>query len=112
MMLLHKNLHVVFCLDRGGLVGDDGPTHHGTLDYAYMRCVPNLTVMAPMNEVELRNMMYSAQLKKNAGPISIRYPRGQGVTVEWEKPFEEIEFGKGRMLKKGKDIAVISIGHA
>ncbi len=106
-----QNLHVVFCLDRGGLVGDDGPTHHGTLDYAYMRCVPNLTVMAPMNEVELRNMMYSAQLKKNAGPISIRYPRGQGVTVEWEKPFEEIEFGKGRMLKEGKDIAVISIGH-
>jgi 1-deoxy-D-xylulose-5-phosphate synthase len=106
-----QNLHVVFCMDRGGLVGDDGPTHHGVFDYAYMRCLPNMVVMSPMNEKELRDMMYTAQLKNNAGPISIRYPRGQGVMPEWETPFEEIKIGKGRIIKEGKDIAILSIGH-
>lgn len=106
-----QKLHVIFCLDRGGLVGDDGPTHHGTFDYAYMRCIPNMTVMAPMNEEELRNMMYSAQLEKNAGAISIRYPRGNGVMTDWQRPFQEIEFGTGRVIKEGKDVAILTIGH-
>jgi len=106
-----QNLHVVLCMDRGGLVGDDGPTHHGVFDYAYMRCLPNMVIMSPMNEKELRNMMYSAQLEKNAGPISIRYPRGQGVMIEWKTPFEEIQIGKGQIIKEGKDVAILSIGH-
>ena len=106
-----QKLHVIFCLDRGGLVGDDGATHHGTFDYAFMRCVPNMTVMAPMNEEELRNMMYSAQLKKNAGAISIRYPRGNGVLKDWQRPLQEIKFGTGRTLKEGKDLAILTIGH-
>ena len=106
-----QNLHVVFCLDRGGLVGDDGPTHHGAYDYAYMRCIPNMTVMSPMNEEELRDMMYSSSLKENAGPISIRYPRGQGVMPEWQTPIKSIEFGKGLKVKDGEDIAILTIGH-
>jgi len=106
-----QNLHVVFCLDRGGLVGDDGPTHHGAFDYAYMRCIPNMTIMSPMNEQELRNMMYSASLKENAGPISIRYPRGQGVMPDWQTPLEKMEFGKGQKVKDGNDIAILTIGH-
>lgn len=105
-----QNLHVVFCLDRGGLVGEDGPTHHGAYDLVYMRSIPNMIVSAPMNEIELRNLMYTAQLK-NHGPFSIRYPRGNGVLQDWKVPFEEVSIGKGRRLREGKDIAVITIGH-
>ncbi len=105
-----QNLNVVFCLDRGGLVGDDGATHHGFFDMVFMRSIPNMTVSAPMNEEELRNLMYTAQLK-DMGPFSIRYPRGNGVLTEWRKPFREIEIGKGRMLREGTDIAILSIGH-
>jgi len=106
-----QNLHVVFCLDRGGLAGADGPTHHGAYDLAFFRCIPNMVVSAPMNEEELRNLMYTAQLDKNAFPFSIRYPRGNGVMPDWKKPFTEIQVGKGRKLRDGKDIAVLSIGH-
>ncbi len=105
-----QNLNLVFCLDRGGLVGDDGATHHGVYDLAYMRSIPNITISAPMNEEELRNLMYTAQLK-NKGPFSIRYPRGRGVMPEWKTPFKEIPVGKGRLVKKGSDIAILSIGH-
>ncbi|MFH2142294.1 MAG: 1-deoxy-D-xylulose-5-phosphate synthase [Bacteroidota bacterium] len=105
-----QNLQVVFCLDRGGLVGEDGPTHHGVFDLSYFRCIPNMIVSAPMNEVELRNLMFTAQLKNN-GPFSIRYPRGNGVTQKWRQPFEEIKIGKARQIRKGKDIAILSIGH-
>ena len=105
-----QNLHVVFCLDRGGLVGDDGATHHGAFDIAYMRMIPNMTVAAPMNEVELRNMMYTAQLD-GMGPFSIRYPRGNGVTVDWRKPLLEIEIGKGQELRNGTDVALLTFGH-
>lgn len=106
-----QKLHVVFCLDRGGVAGADGPTHHGAYDISYFRCIPNMVVAAPMNEQELRNMMYSAQLEKNAGPYSIRYPRGEGVMPEWRTPFEEIETGKGRMVNDGEGVAILSIGH-
>lgn len=105
-----QNLPVVFCLDRGGLVGDDGATHHGAYDLAYMRSVPNMTVASPMNEEELRNLMYTAQLEPK-GPISIRYPRGNGVMVDWRKPFKKIDLGKGRVLRNGSDIALLTIGH-
>jgi 1-deoxy-D-xylulose-5-phosphate synthase len=106
-----QNLHVVFCLDRGGLAGADGPTHHGAYDLAFFRCIPNMVVSAPMNEEELRNLMYTAQLDKNAFPFSIRYPRGSGVMTDWKKPFTEITIGKGRKVREGKDIALLSIGH-
>jgi 1-deoxy-D-xylulose-5-phosphate synthase len=106
-----QNLHVVFCVDRGGIAGADGPTHHGAYDIAYFRCIPNMVISAPMNEEELRNLMYSAQLTKNAAPISIRYPRGKGVMVDWKKPFSEIQIGKGRRIKTGDDIAILTIGH-
>ena len=105
---LHKQ-HVVFCLDRAGLVGEDGPTHHGVFDLAYLRSIPNLTIASPMNEHELRKLMYTAQ-SPDKGPFAIRYPRGRGVLVDWECPLEEIEVGKGRKLKEGKDIAVLSLG--
>ncbi|MGE0079038.1 MAG: 1-deoxy-D-xylulose-5-phosphate synthase [Bacteroidales bacterium] len=105
-----QNLHVVFCLDRGGLVGDDGATHHGAFDIAYMRSIPNITVAAPMNEEELRNMMYTAQLD-GMGPFSIRYPRGNGVMIEWRKPFKKLEIGKANILRNGNDIAILTIGH-
>ena len=106
-----QNLNVVFCLDRGGLVGADGATHHGAYDIAYLRCIPNMVVAAPMNEQELRNMMYTAQLP-NKGPFSIRYPRGNGVMYNWETPFEELEIGKGQLVNEGEEIAILSIGHA
>ncbi len=106
-----QDLPVVFCLDRAGLVGEDGPTHHGAFDIAYMRCIPNMIISAPMNESELRNLMYTAQLEKNHHPFVIRYPRGQGVMPEWRTPMQEIEIGKGRKLKDGEDIAVLSFGH-
>ena len=105
-----QNLQVVFCLDRGGLVGDDGATHHGAFDIAYMRSIPNITVAAPMNEEELRNMMYTAQLD-GMGPFSIRYPRGNGVMVDWRKPFKKLEIGKANVLRNGNDIAILTIGH-
>lgn len=105
-----QNLNVVLCLDRGGLVGEDGATHHGAYDLAYMRSIPNITVSAPMNEEELRNLMYTAQLP-NKGPFSIRYPRGRGVMPKWETPMKEIPVGKGRVIRKGSDIAILSVGH-
>ncbi|TVZ56542.1 1-deoxy-D-xylulose-5-phosphate synthase [Lutibacter sp. Hel_I_33_5] len=104
-----QNLPVIFCLDRAGLVGEDGATHHGVFDLAYIRCIPNLIVFAPRNEIELRNIMYTAQLGLN-NPIAIRYPRGRGNLIDWQKPFQEIELGKGVCLQEGKDIAVLSIG--
>jgi 1-deoxy-D-xylulose-5-phosphate synthase len=114
-MVLHdvaiQKLPVVFCLDRAGLVGEDGPTHHGCYDVAYMRCVPNMIVAAPMNEAELRNMMYTAQLETQKLPFSIRYPRGEGVMPEWRTEMKEIEIGKGRKLKDGDGIAILSFGH-
>ncbi|MDP4596604.1 MAG: 1-deoxy-D-xylulose-5-phosphate synthase [Crocinitomicaceae bacterium] len=105
-----QNLNVVFCLDRGGLVGADGATHHGAYDLAYMRMIPNMVVAAPMNEEELRNLMYTAQLP-NQGPFSIRYPRGNGVMTEWKTPFKEIKVGEGRKVTAGEDIAILTIGH-
>jgi len=105
-----QNLNVVFCLDRGGLVGADGATHHGAYDIAFFRCIPNMIVSAPMNEQELRNLMFTAQLP-NQGPFSIRYPRGKGVMLDWKTPLQEIEIGKGRMVKEGEEIAILSFGH-
>lgn len=104
-----QNLPVIFCLDRAGLVGQDGATHHGVFDLAYLRCIPNLIIFAPRNEVELRNMLYTAQLGLNH-PIAIRYPRGRGITVDWKQPFSKIEIGKGVQLIEGKEVAVLSIG--
>ena len=101
--------NVVLCLDRAGLVGEDGPTHHGAFDMAYLRCIPNLTIASPYNEHELRRLMYTAQLP-DKGPFVIRYPRGRGSVVEWECPLEEIPVGTGRKLRDGKDMAVITIG--
>lgn len=105
-----QNLPVIFCLDRAGLVGQDGPTHHGVFDIAYLRCIPNLILFAPMNEMELRNIMYTAQMGLS-GPIAIRYPRGRGVTLEWKNQFEPIEIGTARCLKEGAEIAILSVGH-
>ena len=105
-----QNLHVVFCIDRGGLVGEDGATHHGAFDLAFLRSVPNMIIAAPMNEVELRNLMFTAQTK-NTGPFAIRYPRGNGVISDWKKDFLEIEIGKGEKLKDGNDLAILTVGH-
>ncbi|MDQ3845874.1 MAG: 1-deoxy-D-xylulose-5-phosphate synthase [Bacteroidota bacterium] len=106
-----QKLPVIFCLDRAGLVGEDGPTHHGTYDIAYFRCIPNMVISAPMNEVELRHLMYTAQLESTSLPFVIRYPRGEGVLPDWRKPMEAIPIGKGRKLREGKDIAILSFGH-
>lgn len=106
-----QKLPVVFCLDRAGLVGDDGPTHHGAYDIPFMRCIPNMIVSAPMNEAELRNLMYTAQLEETKNPFVIRYPRGQGVMPEWRTPMQKIQIGKGRMIKDGEDVAILTIGH-
>ncbi len=105
-----QNLPVIFCLDRAGLVGQDGPTHHGVFDLAYLRCIPNLTVFAPMNEMELRNIMYTAQMGLK-GPIAIRYPRGRGVTLDWKNKFEPIALGTARCLREGSKVALLTIGH-
>ena len=105
-----QNLDIVFCLDRGGLVGADGATHHGAFDLAYFRCIPNMIISAPMDEEELRNLMYTAQLP-NKGPFSIRYPRGKGVVSEWRTKLKEIKIGTGRMIKDGSELAILSIGH-
>jgi 1-deoxy-D-xylulose-5-phosphate synthase len=109
-----QKLPVIFCLDRAGLAGADGPTHHGLLDLAFMRCVPNMIVSAPRNEQELRNIMYTASLdtfKNHEKAITIRYPRGEGVMPAWRTDFEEIEIGKGVQLLEGEEIAILSIGH-
>jgi 1-deoxy-D-xylulose-5-phosphate synthase len=104
-----QDLPVVFLLDRAGLVGSDGATHHGAYDLAFFRCIPGLTIASPLNEVEMRNMMFTAQLRPK-GPFVIRYPRGRGVTVDWRQPFTELEIGKGQQLKDGTDLAILSIG--
>ena len=105
-----QNLNVVFCLDRGGLAGADGPTHHGAYDLVYMRCIPNMIVSAPMNEEDLRNLMFTAQ-QNNMGPFTIRYPRGCGVMVNWRTPMKALEVGKGRKICDGEEVAILSIGH-
>lgn len=114
-MVIHdvaiQKLPVVFCLDRAGLVGEDGPTHHGCYDIAYMRCIPNMIISSPMNESELRNLMYTAQLESNELPFVIRYPRGEGVMPEWKTAMKEITIGTGRKLKDGENIAILSFGH-
>lgn len=104
-----QNLNVIFCLDRAGMVGADGATHQGSFDIPFMRCIPNIIISAPMNEIELRNLMYTAQLGK--GPFVIRYPRGHGFFTHWKQPFEEIKIGEGEMLKDGEAIAILGIGH-
>jgi 1-deoxy-D-xylulose-5-phosphate synthase len=104
-----QDLPVVFCLDRAGFAGADGPTHHGAYDLAFFRCLPNLVVSAPMNEEELRNLMFSAS--EHNGPYSIRYPRGQGVMPDWKQPLRKIPTGQGRIVREGKDLALLSIGH-
>src|ERR1019366_8741832 len=106
-----QNLHVIFCLDRAGFAGVDGPTHHGAYDLAYFRCIPNMIISAPMNEEELRNLMYTAQLPETTGPFSIRYPRGNGAMLDWKKPFQKITIGKGNRIQNGEDIAILTIGH-
>lgn len=103
-----QDLHIVFCLDRGGLVGADGATHHGAFDIAYMRCIPNMIVASPMNEGELRDLMYTAQLRR--GTWSIRYPRGNGVMPEWRTPFKEVTIGTGHCVREGNDIAILTLG--
>ncbi|MGB3608205.1 1-deoxy-D-xylulose-5-phosphate synthase, partial [Psychroserpens sp.] len=104
-----QNLPVIFCLDRAGLVGEDGATHHGVFDLAYLRCIPNMIICAPRNEIELRNIMYTAQLGLKH-PIAIRYPRGRGRLLDWKKPFQNLEIGEGLQLKAGSDLAILSIG--
>lgn len=104
-----QKLQVVFCLDRGGVVGADGPTHHGAYDLAYMRCIPHMIVASPMNESELRNLMYTAQAE-NFGPFSIRYPRGNGVLTDWKTPMKLVKPGTGRKIKSGEDVAILTIG--
>lgn len=105
-----QKLPVIFCLDRAGLVGQDGPTHHGVFDMAFLRCIPNLMLFAPMNEMELRNIMYTAQLGLDL-PIAIRYPRGRGANLDWKNKFEKIEIGTARCLKKGSKLAILTVGH-
>ncbi|MBI9056878.1 MAG: 1-deoxy-D-xylulose-5-phosphate synthase [Labilibaculum sp.] len=104
-----QGVDVVFCLDRGGVVGADGATHHGVYDLAFMRCVPNMTIASPLDAIELRNLMFTAQ-QENMGPFSIRYPRGKGRIIDWQKPFEILPVGKGQKLKDGNDLAILSIG--
>jgi 1-deoxy-D-xylulose-5-phosphate synthase len=106
-----QNLPVNFCLDRAGFAGADGPTHHGAYDVAYFRCLPNMIVASPMNEEELRNLMFTAQLPRTEQAFSIRYPRGQGVMPQWKTAFKEIEIGTGRKIREGNELAVLSFGH-
>jgi len=105
-----QNLPVIFCLDRAGLVGEDGATHHGVFDLAYLRCIPNLIIFSPRNEIELRNILYTSQLGLD-NPIAIRYPRGRGVTIDWKQPYQKIKIGKGTCIKEGNKIAILTIGH-
>jgi len=104
-----QELNVVLCLDRAGIVGADGATHHGIFDLSYMRCIPNMTISAPRNEVELRHLMYTAQ-QPNMGPFVIRYPRGKGTVIDWKVPMKVLPVGKGEQLKEGDDMAVLTIG--
>jgi 1-deoxy-D-xylulose-5-phosphate synthase len=106
-----QKLPVILCLDRAGLVGEDGPTHHGAYDIPYFRCIPNMVISAPMNESELRNLMYTAQLDTTDLPFVIRYPRGEGVLTNWKTTFEEVPIGKGRKIKEGQDVAILTFGH-
>ncbi len=106
-----QNLPVNFCLDRAGFAGADGPTHHGAYDIAFFRCLPNMIVAAPMNEQELRNLMYTASLPRKGLAFSIRYPRGQGVMPEWRTMLESVEIGKGRVIREGEELAILTIGH-
>lgn len=105
-----QKLPVVFCLDRGGLVGEDGATHHGVYDLAYLRCIPNMTIAAPINEEELRDLMYTAQLPEK-GPFAIRYPKGRGVMPKWKTPFKEMQVGKAHQISEGQNIAILTTGH-
>ncbi len=104
-----QNLPVIFCVDRAGLVGEDGATHQGAFDIAYLRCIPNMTIYSPLNEIELRNILYTVQANLE-NPIAIRYPRGRGVTVDWRRPFDAIEIGKAKCLRKGNRVAILSNG--
>ena len=104
-----QQLPVIFCIDRAGLVGEDGPTHHGVFDLAFLRSIPNVIIASPINEMELRNMMFTAYQERKQ-PFAIRYPRGTGVTIDWKNPFENLEIGKAKILKKGKNVAVLSLG--
>jgi 1-deoxy-D-xylulose-5-phosphate synthase len=106
-----QDLPVNFCLDRAGFAGADGPTHHGAYDIAYFRCLPNMIVCAPMNEQELRNLMYTASMPRISKAFSIRYPRGQGVMTDWRTPLEAVEIGTGRKLRNGDKLAILTIGH-
>lgn len=106
-----QNLPVNFCLDRAGLAGADGPTHHGAYDLAFMRCLPNMIVAAPMDEEEMRNLLYTMQIPRKTTSFTIRYPRGNGVMPEWRTPMKKIEIGRGRIISEGEDIAIVSIGH-
>ena len=106
-----QDLKVNFCLDRAGFAGADGPTHHGAYDIAYLRCIPNMIISAPMNEPELRNLMYTAQLPREGQAFSIRYPRGQGVTADWRTPMQEIKVGTGRVIREGEEVAILTLGH-
>jgi 1-deoxy-D-xylulose-5-phosphate synthase len=106
-----QKLPVVLCLDRAGLVGEDGPTHHGAYDIPYFRCIPNMIISAPMNESELRNLMYTAQLESTEYPMVIRYPRGEGVMPDWKTPMTEVKIGTGRKIKDGQEIAILTLGH-
>ncbi|SNR53519.1 1-deoxy-D-xylulose-5-phosphate synthase [Lutibacter flavus] len=104
-----QNLPVIFCIDRAGIVGEDGATHHGVFDIAYLRCIPNIVIFAPLNEIELRNIMYTVQLGIDF-PIAIRYPRGRGTIIDWKQPFSTLKIGKGECITEGKEIAILSIG--
>jgi len=104
-----QKLPVIFCIDRAGIVGEDGATHHGAFDLAYLRCIPNMVIFAPLNEIELRNIMYTAQLGIDF-PLAIRYPRGRGTRIDWKQPFRKIEMGKGNTISEGSKIAVLTIG--
>jgi 1-deoxy-D-xylulose-5-phosphate synthase len=106
-----QNLPVNFCLDRAGFAGADGPTHHGAYDVAYFRCIPNMIIAAPMNEKELRDLMYTAQLPRKEQAFTIRYPRGQGVMPQWRTPFEEVKIGAGRKIQDGEEVAILTLGH-
>ena len=105
-----QKLNVTFCIDRGGLVGEDGATHQGVFDLAFLRPIPNMIISAPMNEKELRDLMFTAQ-SDDYGPFAIRYPRGRGVMIDWKTPFEKLEIGKAKLVSEGKDLAILSIGH-
>ncbi|MEN7549585.1 1-deoxy-D-xylulose-5-phosphate synthase [Rapidithrix thailandica] len=106
-----QNLPVNFCLDRAGFAGADGATHHGAYDLAYMRCIPNIIIASPMNEAELRNLMFTAQLPRNEGAFCIRYPRGQGIMPDWRTSMEEVGIGKGQKIQDGEEVAILTIGH-